>query len=398
MVASCHASQGSESQALDSAIASLLFPYTIIILVMPAHLLLIMKLKEVLSDHMKLLLGTPAEPEDYVVWGKMFIGYLNLQNHLEMLDGFVPDADVTKWVEEWGMRVLPQLSALVTREHEVAAEWENVHVQQEQVAAAKAKEEERLAHHKVREAEKLALLMANKISPDDFECNSDDDLMLLDLVSLGELEGDTEMTALTSETGGDVSGASDAEKGKGHAEKRKTTKVLVSDAAVTAKQSKRTTRDPKLIPEGAILVNNTCYRCVTEFHVIYACYQLPGADSAILTIKVELANKKGSSSAGPRPKPTAHSSGSSTSSAVAFLKKSVAEREKLASEVAASVEPGTSLPSLINTKDMITWHLESNAHELAIILAERKANKRELEKVRRKIRIAKWALGMKEDE
>ncbi|THH10999.1 hypothetical protein EW146_g8189 [Bondarzewia mesenterica] len=380
---------------------------------MPAHPLLIAKLKEVLSDHMKSLPGPPAELEDYVAWGKMFVGYLN---RLEMLDGFMPDADITKWVAEvsaslepvavrewleWGARILPQLSALVTREHEVAAEWEKVRVQQEQVTAAKAKEEEWLAHRKVREAEKLAWLMADKISPDDFEQNSDDDLMSLDLANLGEFDADTEITAPTSETRGDVSAASNAGKGKGRAEKCKTTEVSVSDPAVIAKRPKGATRDLKVIPEGAVLVNDTCYRCANEFHFMYACYRLPGADrctkctqnkkrcslsteaarSAIPTIKVELAEKKGFSSSTPRPKPTAHSSGSSMTITAAFLKKLVAEREKLASVVAASVEPGMSLPGLINAEDMITWHMESNTRELAIVLAECEADKHELEKL-----------------
>ncbi|THH20445.1 hypothetical protein EW146_g899 [Bondarzewia mesenterica] len=350
---------------------------------MPAHPLLIAKLKEVLSDHMKSLPGVPAELKDYVVWGKMFIGYLN---HLEMLDGFVLDADITKWVEE--------------------------------VTAAKAKEEECLTYCKVHEAEKLALLMADKISPDDFEWNLDDDLMLLDLVSLGEFDANTEMTVLTSETRGDVSAASDVEKGKGHAEKCKTAEVSVSDPVVTTKQPKSATHDLKVIPEGAILVNNTCYHCVNEFHFMYACYQLLGMDrctkctqdkkrcslsteaarSTIPMIKVELAKKKDSSSSTPHPKPTARSFRSSTMTTAVFLKKSMVKRKKLMSEVVASVEPSMSLPGLINAEDMITWHMESNACKLAIILAEHEANKHKLEKVRRKICIAKRALGMKEDE
>ncbi|THH15793.1 hypothetical protein EW146_g4738 [Bondarzewia mesenterica] len=367
---------------------------------MPAHPLLIVKLKEVLSDHMKSLPGPPAELEDYVAWGKTFVGYLN---RLKTLDGFVLDADITKWVAE----VSASLEPVAVCTHS-----------KEQVVAAKVKEEEHLVHYKVREVEKLALLMADKISPDDFEQNSDDDLMSLDLVNLGEFDADTEMTALTSETGGDVSTASNVGKGKSHAEKRKTVEVLVGDTAVAAKQPKGATCDPKVIPEGAILVNDTCYHCANEFHFMYACYRLSGADtctkctqdkkccslstkaarSAIPTIKVELAEKKGSSSSTPRPKPTAHSSGSSTMTTTVFLKKSMAEHEKLTSEVAASVEPGMSLPGLINAEDIITWHMESNACELAIVLAEREADKRELEKVRREIHIAKRALGMKEDE
>ncbi|THH15276.1 hypothetical protein EW146_g5170 [Bondarzewia mesenterica] len=268
------------------------FPSTISNPIMPAHPILIAKLKEVLSDHMKSLPGAPADLEDYVVWGKMFIGYLNC---LEMLDGFMPDADVDKWVEEvsaaleliaihewleWGTCILPQLLAL-----------------EKQAVAAKAKEEAQIAHCKVCKAEKLALLMADKISPDDFERNSDDDQMSLDVMSMGDLDGDMEMTAPTSETGGDISMVSDSGKGKVCAEKQKTAEVAV-------------------IPNGAVLVNNLCDHCVSDFSIIYACYCVPGTEkctkctqdkkryslvteasrSAISVIKVELADTTASGS------------------------------------------------------------------------------------------------------
>ncbi|THH12533.1 hypothetical protein EW146_g7604 [Bondarzewia mesenterica] len=280
---------------------------------MSAHLIFIVKLKEVFSDHMKSLSSMPAKPKDYI-------------NHLEMLDGFVLDADVTKWVEEvnaalelvtvhewleWGMHILPQLSVLVTREHEVVAEQEKVHAQQEQVTAVKVKKEKWLTHCKVHKVEKLALLMANKISLNDFECNSDNDLMLLDLASLGELEGDIEMTASMSETGGDVNGASDVGKGKGHVKKRKTTKVSVSNPVVTVKQSKCTTRDPKVILEGTVLLSGAdrCMKCMQDKK--RCLLVMDATHSAILTIKVKLAEKKDFSSSAPHLKLTARASDSS---------------------------------------------------------------------------------------
>ncbi|THH17642.1 hypothetical protein EW146_g3211 [Bondarzewia mesenterica] len=125
---------------------------------MPAHPILIAKLKEVFSDHMKLLPGALADLEDYVVWGKIFIEYLN---HLETLNGFMPDTDVDKWVKEC--------------ECKVAAKYEKAWAQEEQAIAVKAKEEAQITHRKVHEVEKLALLIADKILLDNFEHNSDDD-------------------------------------------------------------------------------------------------------------------------------------------------------------------------------------------------------------------------------
>ncbi|THH17721.1 hypothetical protein EW146_g3154 [Bondarzewia mesenterica] len=105
--------------------------------------------------------------------------------------------------------------------------------------------------------------------------------------------------------------------------------------------------------------------------------------NAVPVIKVELIKKKAFSSSAPHPK--------------LFLKKLVAECEKLTSEVVVSVESRMLLPGLINVEDMITWHLKSNTRELAIILSERESDKRELEKVRHKIRAAKRDLGIKND-
>ncbi|THH12875.1 hypothetical protein EW146_g7280 [Bondarzewia mesenterica] len=355
---------------------------------MPAHPILIAKLKEVLSDHMKLLPGAPTDLEDYVVWSKTFIGYLNC---LETLDGFMLDADVNKWIEEvsaalepiaicewleWGMHVLPQLLALVQCEHEIATEREKARAQEEQATAAKAKEEARITHRKVREAEKLALLMANKISLDDFECNSDDEQMSLDVTSMGDVDGDTEMTALTSETGGDISVVSDFEKGKGRAEKQKTAEVAVSELAIAAKRAKRATQhEPKVIPDGAVLVNDPCDRCASDFSIIYACYCVPGAEKctkcvqdkkrcslvteasrgAVPVIKVELADTTASGSSVPRPKPTVRSSGSSTISAVTFVKKPLDELERLAMEGATASKATMSLSGLLRAEDTITW-------------------------------------------
>ncbi|THH05358.1 hypothetical protein EW146_g9924 [Bondarzewia mesenterica] len=311
---------------------------------MPAHPILIAKLKEVLSDHMKSLPGAPADLEDYIVWGKTFVGYLN---HLEMLDGFTLDADVDKWVEEvsaalepitihewleWGMRVLPQLSALVQREREIATKCEKAWAQEEQAAAAKAKEEARIAHRKIREAEKLALLMADKISPDDFEHNSDDEQM------------------------GDISVVSDSGKGKGRAEKWKTAEVTV-------------------IPNGAVLVNDPCDHCASDFSILYACYCIPGAEKCtkcaqdkkrcllvttasrgtIPVIKVELADTTASGSSVPRPKLTARLLGSSTISTMTFAKKPLDELERLTMEGATASKVTMSLSGLLHTEDMITW-------------------------------------------
>ncbi|THH15833.1 hypothetical protein EW146_g4705 [Bondarzewia mesenterica] len=253
------------------------------------------------------------------------------------------------------------------KEEQVAAE--KVREQEAQITAVKAKESERAKHR--------------KISAEKVEWNSENELMSVNILSIGDADVDMEMMALTSETGGDVSAVSDMGKGKGHLKKWKPVEVT------------------GMIPEGAVPVNKMCYRCMTEFSAPYMCYQILGMDkcmNSVSVIKIKLAKNKASSSSAPHPKPVTRSSESSTTTTTQFLKKSVAECEKLVSKVAVSVESGMSLPSLINAEDMITWHLESNARELAIILGEHESDKHELEKVRCEIHAAKRELGMKDDQ
>ncbi|THH06594.1 hypothetical protein EW146_g9564 [Bondarzewia mesenterica] len=392
MVASCRASQGFRVSGGRLPHRTHLFLVYHYLSNMPAHPMIVAKLKDALRDLMKSLPKAPAEPEDYIVWGKKSVG------GPETLDGYIADTEINAWVAA-----------------------EKVREQEAQIAVAKVKESERAKHCKVREAEKWELFMANQISAEEVEQNSKDEPMSVDILSIGDADVDTEMMALTSETGGDVSAVSDAGKGKGHLEKRKPAEVTGSKSVVVVKQPKCTVvtqREPKVIPEGTVPVNEMCYRCVTEFSAPYACYRIPGTDkctkcmqdkkrcslstevarSSIPVIKIKLTKKKASSSSVPHPKPVAQSSGSSTTTTTQFLKKSVAECEKLTSEVAVSVESGMSLPSLINAENMITWRLKSNARELAVVLGERESDKRELEKVRCKILTAKRELGMKDDQ
>ncbi|THH17640.1 hypothetical protein EW146_g3213 [Bondarzewia mesenterica] len=303
---------------------------------MPAYPLLVSKLKEALSDHMKLLSSVLAEVEDYIMWRKTFAEYLK---HLETLDVFVKDAEVNNWIEEvstvlelitmydwleWGTHFLPQLTTLVRHECEVMIEYEKVYILKEHVAAAKVKEDTWLSLR----------------------------LMLLDTANTGEQEADTEMTALSSETGGNISAVSNTGKGKGCVTKRKTAEVTAT----------------KIIPSDAPVV------------------------------KTEAAKSKASGSSGSRLRLTAHSSRSSTTATSHFLKKSVDEQKRLASEVMSTSESGMSLTRLTRMEDTITWCLESNACKLAMVLAECEMDKRELEKVRHEIHTVKRALGIKDDE
>ncbi|THH07632.1 hypothetical protein EW146_g9258 [Bondarzewia mesenterica] len=262
---------------------------------MSAHPMIIAKLKDTMHNLMKSLFEAPEEPEDYIVWGnKKFVGILIHQSFRD-----------PGWVHE---------------------------------------------------AEKWELFMANKISAEEVEWNSEDEQMSLKVGSLGDHNMNTKMTVLTSETRGETSAISNIRKGKGCIEKWKTSEVVASESMVVTKWPKCATQcEPKVIPEGAIPVNNMCY------------YTVP-------VIKIELAEKKASSSSAPHLKPVAHLSGST------------------------SVEFKMSLLGLINAEDMITWHLESNAHELIIILAECESDKHELEKVRCEVRAVKRALGIKDDE
>ncbi|THH20452.1 hypothetical protein EW146_g900 [Bondarzewia mesenterica] len=271
---------------------------------MPAHPLLILKLKEALSDHMQSLPSAPVEVEDY--------------KHLETLDGFVKNAEVDKWVKEmsaalepiavhdwleWSMHFLLQLATLVEHECEVKIKREKVYVLEEHVTEVQVKEDAQLAHCKAHEAEKWTLFIAEKISVDEFE--------------------------------GDVSTVSDAGKDKGCMTKRKTAEVIVGDSEGS--------------PSAEIIPNDS------------------------LIVKAEVFEFKASGSSGSRPRLTAHSSSSSTTVTLHFLKKSVDKLEQLVT-------------------DMITWHLESNARKLAMVLAECEIDKRELEKVRREICAVKRAL------
>ncbi|THH15834.1 hypothetical protein EW146_g4704 [Bondarzewia mesenterica] len=64
---------------------------------MPAHPMIIAKLRDTLCDLMKSLPEAPAEPEDYIVWGKKFMRVLN---RLETLDRYIIDTEVDAWVKD----------------------------------------------------------------------------------------------------------------------------------------------------------------------------------------------------------------------------------------------------------------------------------------------------------